>query len=103
MDSDRPAIGIGLMGLGVVGSGVARILHEKSDVYERQIGRPLVIRRVLVRDPAKERDFPIDPALLTTRAQDLLDDPEIDLIIEVIPGEEPAYQHLRDALNANKF
>jgi homoserine dehydrogenase len=103
MDSDRRAIGIGLMGLGVVGSGVARILQQKSGVYERQIGRPLVIRRVLVRDPAKERDFPIDPALLTTRAQDLLDDPEIDLIIEVIPGEEPAYRYLYDALNANKF
>ncbi len=103
MGSDRRAIGIGLMGLGVVGSGVARILQQKSDVYERQIGRPLVIRRVLVRDLAKERAFPVDPMLLTTRARDLLDDPEIDLIIEVIPGEEPAYHYLYDALNANKF
>ena len=103
MDSDRRAIGIGLMGLGVVGSGVARILQQKADVYARQIGRPLVLRRVLVRDPAKARDFPIDPALLTTRAQDLLDDPEIDLIIEVMGGEEPAYGYLRDALKADKF
>jgi homoserine dehydrogenase len=103
MGSDRRAIGIGLMGLGVVGSGVARILQQKSDVYERQIGRPLVIRRVLVRDLAKERAFPVDPMLLTTRARDLLDDPEIDLIIEVIPGEEPAYHYLYDALNANEF
>ena len=65
MDSDRRAIGIGLMGLGVVGSGVARILQQKADVYERQIGRPLVIRRVLVRDPSKARDVAIDPALMT--------------------------------------
>jgi homoserine dehydrogenase len=103
MDSDRRAIGIGLMGLGVVGSGVARILRQKADVYERQIGRPLVIKRVLVRDPAKKRDFPIDPALVTTRAEDLLDDPEIELIIEVMGGERPAYDYLREALQANKF
>ena len=103
MDSERRAIGIGLMGLGVVGSGVARILQQKSEVYERQIGRPLIIRRVLVRDPGKERDFPIDRTLLTTRAQDLLDDAEIALIIEVMGGEEPARAYLRDALAADKF
>ena len=91
------------MGLGVVGSGVARILEQKADVYERQIGRPLVIRHVLVRDPSKQRDFAIDPSLLTTRPQDLLDDPEVELIIEVMGSEEPAYGYLRQALQAGKF
>jgi homoserine dehydrogenase len=103
MGSDRRAIGIGLMGLGVVGSGVARILQQKAGVYERQIGHALVIRRVLVRDPSKEREFAIDPALVTTNAADLLDDPEIELIIEVMGGEQPAYRYLCDALKANKF
>ncbi len=103
MGSDRKAIGIGLMGAGSVGSGVARILHEKSDVYARQIGYPLEIRRVLVRDPAKERGFPIDRALLATDASALLADPEIELIIEMIGGEEPAYGYLREALSAGKF
>jgi len=103
MASDRRGIGIGLMGLGVVGSGVARILQEKADVYARQIGYPLSLRRVLVRDPAKKRDITIDPAMLTTDAADLLNDPEIELIIEVMGGEQPAYGYLRDALKANKF
>jgi homoserine dehydrogenase len=103
MDSDRRAIGIGLMGLGVVGSGVARILHEKADVYARQIGCPLVLRRVLVRDVAKARAFDVDPSLLTTNANDLLQDPEIDLIIEVLGAEEPANGYLREALSAGKF
>ena len=57
MANERRAIGIGLMGLGVVGSGVARILQQKSDVYARQIGRPLVLRKMLVRDTAKARAF----------------------------------------------
>ena len=103
MASDRRAIAIGLMGLGVVGSGVARILHEKADVYARQIGLPLELRRVLVRDTGKKRAFAIPPELLTSDPRDLLDDPEIELIIEVMGGEQPAYGYLRDALNANKF
>lgn len=101
--ADRREIGIGLMGLGVVGSGVARILREKADVYARQIGYPLNIKRVLVRDPSKPRDCDIDAALLTTRASDLLEDPQIELIIEVMGAEEPAHTYLRDALAADKF
>ena len=103
MGSDRQAIGIGLMGLGTVGGGVARILHEKADVYARQIGYPLAVRRVLVRDPSKPRSFGIDPALLTTDASDLLADPEIEMIIEAMGNEEPAYGYLREALTAGKF
>ncbi|MHB8377833.1 MAG: homoserine dehydrogenase [Dehalococcoidia bacterium] len=103
MASDRRVIGIGLMGLGVVGSGVARILHEKADVYARQIGYPLTLRRVLVRDPAKQRRFGVDASLLTTDAADLLADPEVEMIIEVMGGEEPAYGYLREALAAGKF
>ena len=103
MGSDGPPIGIGLMGLGVVGSGVARILRQKADVYARQIGRPLELRRVLIRDTSKQRGVDIDPALLTTNVRDLLDDPDIQLIIEVMGADEPAYTYLRDALTASKF
>jgi homoserine dehydrogenase len=103
MGSDRRSIGIGLMGLGVVGGGVARILRDKSDVYARQIGYPLTIKRALVRDRAKKRDVAIDPALITDNPDDLLRDPEIEMIIEVMGGEQPAYGYIRDALCANKF
>jgi homoserine dehydrogenase len=96
-------IGIGLMGLGVVGSGVARILQEKADVYARQIGCPLEIRRVLVRDTSKRRDCTVPEGTLTTDADALLSDPTIDLIIEEMGGEEPAYAYLRRALEAKKF
>lgn len=91
------------MGLGVVGSGVARILRDKADVYARQIGYPLEIRRVLVKDAAKQRESVVDAALITDDPYKLLGDPEIEMIIEVIGGEEPAYQYLREALRAGKF
>jgi homoserine dehydrogenase len=103
MGRDRESIGIGLMGLGVVGSGVAAILRDKADVYARQIGVPLELKRVLVRDLHKKRDVELDSSLLTTEAELLLRDPEIKLIIEVIGGEDPAYGYLREALKANKF
>ena len=103
MPRDRRAIGIGLMGLGVVGSGVARILQEKADVYARQIGYPLELRRVLVRDVAKQRACDISADLLTSDASALLQDPGIELIIEVIGGDQPAYAYLREALSAGKF
>lgn len=91
------------MGLGTVGSGVARILHDKADVYARQIGYPLALKRVLVRDTAKARAFDVDPALLTTDPAALLADPAIEMIIEVMGGEQPAYAYLREALVAKKF
>ncbi|HEY7945528.1 MAG TPA: homoserine dehydrogenase, partial [Casimicrobiaceae bacterium] len=103
MPRDGRAIGIGLMGLGVVGSGVARILQEKADVYARQIGYPLELRRVLVRDVAKQRACGISAELLTSDASALLQDPGIELIIEVIGGDQPAYGYLREALSAGKF
>ena len=103
MGSEPRGIGVGLMGIGVVGSGVARILHEKADVYARQIGHPLTLRRALVRDVAKDRDFNVDPSLLTTNPADILHDPSIQLIIEMMGGEQPAYDYLRAALKAGKF
>ena len=102
MSGERGSIGIGLMGLGVVGGGVARILQDKAPVYARQIGCELSVRRVLVRDLSKERDAGVDRALLTTNPDDLLGDPSIGIIIEMMGAEEPAYSYLRRALEAGK-
>jgi homoserine dehydrogenase len=103
MSDARRTIGIGLLGIGTVGSGVARILHEKAEVYARQIGATLELKRVLVRDLKKARGFDIDPALLTTEAEDILGDPSIEIVIEVMGSEEPAFDYLKRALAAGKF
>lgn len=103
MSTERNPIGIGLLGAGVVGGGVARILREKADIYARQIGCPLELKRVLVRDVAKQRDVEIAPSLLTTDPSDVLDDPSIQMVIEVMGGEEPAFAYLKRALTAGKF
>lgn len=99
---DRTKISVGLLGLGVVGSGVARILAEKAGHYARQLGCPLELVRILVRDPTKKRSVAVDPALLTTDPASVLGDPAIEIVIEVIGGDEPAHTFIREALHAGK-
>ena len=95
-------INVGLMGLGVVGGGVANTLLEQSGDIARKVGRPINLKRVLVRDPAKARDTLVPPELLTTNPEDLLFDPEIQILAEVIGGTEPAVRFLKDGLVRRK-
>ena len=90
------------MGLGVVGAGVARILFQKAGLITQQVGCPLAIKRILVRDPAKKRSVQVDPELLTTNAQDIIGDPAIDIVIEVIGGESPALEFIKASLLKGK-
>lgn len=98
----RNRLGIGLLGLGTVGSGVARILPAKGEALFSHLGASIEIRRVLVRDPAKPRAVRVDPAWLTTSPAEVLDDPAIDIIVEVIGGEEPALRFLERAIANGK-
>jgi homoserine dehydrogenase len=93
---------VALLGAGVVGGGVARILSEKREVYARQLGRPLILAGALVKDPAKERPG-VDETLLTTDPSQLLDDPDIDIVVEVLGVEQPAAEFIGRALSAGKY
>ncbi|HLG74680.1 MAG TPA: homoserine dehydrogenase [Chloroflexota bacterium] len=93
---------IGLLGLGTVGSGVAEILTRKKADVEREIGLPVRLARVLVRDLSKRRNFALDPSLLTTDPADVLEDPSINMVLEFMGGDEPAGSYLRQAIEAGK-
>ena len=95
-------IRIGLLGLGTVGSGVAEILTRKRADVEREIGLPVRLCRVLVRDLDKRRAFVVDPALLTTDPGAILESPDIDMVVEVMGSEEPAGSYIRRAMKAGK-
>lgn len=98
----KDEIGVGLIGLGVVGGGVARALLERRDYFARQVGAPLVVRRAAVRDLAKPRTVDLPPGLLTTDVGEVLGDPAIDVVVEVIGGEHPAGEFIREVLAAGK-
>jgi len=94
-------IAVGLLGCGTVGTGVLQLLQTKHTDYAHRIQSSLGITKVLVRDLTRARDG-VDPALLTTDAEDILEDPEIQIVVEVMGGIEPARSYILQALRAGK-
>jgi len=98
----KESIGIGLMGLGVIGSGVAKVLMEKPDTLARAAGSPLVLKKVLEQDLSKHGSMGIEPHLFTTQLAEVVSHPEIDIVIELIGGEHPAFEYIRECLISGK-
>jgi len=98
----KESIGIGLMGLGVVGGGVAKALTERAEAIAAQVGCPLRLRKILERDLAKTRASKMEPHLFTTDAAEVIGDPEIDIIIEALGGERPAFDFIKEAMGRGK-
>src|SRR4051812_48523564 len=89
---------IGLLGCGTVGGGVLRLLHDNARYLGERVGAPLEVRRILVRDLGKERVPECDRGLLTTAPDAVIEDPAIDLVVEVMGGEEPAGRYVARAI-----
>lgn len=95
-------IGIGLLGCGIVGSAVARILHANADEIAERSGAHLTIRRVAVRNLSKERDVPIPQDLFTNDPSEVVADPAVKIVVEVMGGIEPARSLMLAALNSGR-
>jgi homoserine dehydrogenase len=95
-------IRIALLGCGVVGSQVYRLLGEQAADLAARVGAPLRVAGVAVRDPGRARGTPVDQALLTTDAMSLATRPDVDVVVEVIGGIQPARSLLLAALKAGK-
>ena len=93
----KKSIGVGLMGLGTVGGGVAKALSEKDRVVAEAVGCPVVLRKIL-----EQRPVAVEPRLLTKDVREILADPEIDIVIEVLGGEHPAVDYIKEALLGGK-
>ncbi len=91
-------LNIGLFGCGVVGSGVYRILQEQRARITEQTGVRLNISKVAVLHPEKRRAVDLPPEVVTTNGSDILDDPSIDIVVEVIGGEREALGIISRAL-----
>ena len=98
----QAALRIGLIGLGTVGAQVADRLLTRRATLARRAGVDLVLDRVLVRDPTRPRAVALPPDLLTTDPAAVLDDPGIDIVVEVAGGEEPVRSYLERAIRQGK-
>ncbi|HYJ77545.1 MAG TPA: homoserine dehydrogenase [Actinomycetes bacterium] len=95
---DRDPLRVALLGCGVVGSEVARLLTTHAADLAARVGRPMELAGIAVRRPARRRDLPVDPALFTTDAEGLVARDDVDVVIEVIGGIEPARGLILSAL-----
>jgi homoserine dehydrogenase len=96
--TDEEQIRIGLLGIGVIGSGVARNLQDREEAYAQQTGLRLRLHRILERDRWKAEGAGVDPAIVTDDASTILGDKAIDIVIELLGGEHPAYDLTKEAL-----
>jgi homoserine dehydrogenase len=101
---DRNSIGIGLIGLGVIGGKVAEVLSEKGESLSEQVGQPVVLHKVKVleQDLSSPRAKNMEQHLLTTDEEDFFHTPGIDIVIELIGGEKPAFEYQKRALLSEK-
>ncbi|MHB8834928.1 MAG: homoserine dehydrogenase [Candidatus Methylomirabilia bacterium] len=96
------SVKVGLIGFGTVGTGVVRVLQQNTDIIRERLGFPLALARIADQDTTSERGVSVDPALLTTDARALVEDPSIPIVVELIGGLSPAKEFLVEALRRGK-
>lgn len=95
-------INVGIIGLGTVGTGVARILLQQKDLLKTRTGLTFNLKSISELNWEKERDLDLSTVQCTTDIQALLDDPDIHIIVETIGGYEPAFTFIKKALQKGK-
>jgi len=95
-------IKIGLLGLGNIGTGVYKALNMNDALIESATGAKVVIHKILESDLKKERDIPVDPKEFIQNPDDILSDPEIDIVVELLGGIQPATSFMLDAMRNKK-
>jgi len=95
-------VNLGLIGFGHVGSGVVKILREKKSFLTEKIGIEINIKKICDKDIHSRRLVTIDKPLLTKDAYEIINDPHIDIVVELIGGIHPAKEYIFDALKKGK-
>lgn len=93
---------IGLLGVGTVGTGVARLLKEQSELLRERLGTTFVLKSAVDKDWSRERGVSFADVVTGEDAALILDDPEIDIVVEAIGGIEPAASYIATALRSRK-
>jgi homoserine dehydrogenase len=91
---------IGMLGFGTVGTGAYRMLHDNQSAIAKKAGMPIAVTKIGIKDPNKEREISSD--IFTTDLESIINDPEIDVIVELMGGIEPAGNLIEKALANGK-
>ncbi len=98
----KKAIQVGLIGFGTVGTGVVKILQENAGLIAKRVGVPVSLARIADLDVTADRGVSVAQGVLTTDARGILDDPAIDIVVELIGGHEPAKRFILQAFEGKK-
>jgi homoserine dehydrogenase len=98
----KDRIAVGLIGFGTVGTGVARVLTSNAGLIRRRLGVPLELVKVADLNLTADRGVVLPAGVLTSNAREVIDDPKIDIVIELIGGYDPAKRFLLDAMARGK-
>ncbi|HEX3370026.1 MAG TPA: homoserine dehydrogenase [Candidatus Cybelea sp.] len=98
----KTTVGVGLLGCGTVGSNVADRLHRERDTIERRSGVRYELRAIAIANSLKERSNSLERRLFTRDARSVVDDPQVDLVIEVIGGTTEAAELVERALERGR-
>lgn len=96
------ALKIGMIGLGVVGTGVAKLLFEQQERLAKKAGRPLELCKIAVRDTSKPRDINLPDSIITSRWEDVVNDTSLDIVVELAGGTTWTKKAILDSLSSGK-
>ena len=95
-------INVGIIGFGTVGAGTVRILLKNRDLLKERIGFEINLKKIADLDITRDRGISISPDILTANADDILNDPQIDIVVELIGGIRPAKDFILKAIQNHK-
>ena len=100
--ASKKSINVGIIGFGTVGTGTARILVENADIIRRRLGAPVVLKTISDLDVKRDRGISLRGVQLTTDAREVMTDPDIDIVVELIGGYKPAKEFILEAVRNKK-
>ncbi|MBF0459577.1 MAG: homoserine dehydrogenase [Nitrospirae bacterium] len=98
----KAVVNVGIIGFGTVGSGTARIILQNGALIEKRTGKKIILKRIADLDIVRDRGVAVPPGVLTTDAYEIINDPSIDVVVELVGGIQPAKKFMLDALKQGK-
>ena len=100
--AEERVIKIGMLGLGTVGTGVYKVLKSQQEEMLPKLGARVELKKILVRNVEKAAAKVDDPSIITTSFEEIANDPEIEIVVEVMGGKQPAMNYILACLDAGK-
>lgn len=100
--ASKKSINVGIIGFGTVGTGTARILIENAEIIKRRLGAPVVLTMISDLDVKRDRGIKLGEVKLTSDAKEIINDPGIDIVVELIGGYKPAKELILEAIRNKK-